>query len=376
MVKAPRPPEQPMSGPCLLCKREGQPDSGEHIIPASLGGALNVWGLICRECNSTRGSDTDAVLEKTFRELLILFGIRHQRTGRIKDLISEVDGRKMRYDYDRNVSTHAHPSAPEISTNEYGGITWRMRLPTGDEKEVAEQIERVRASFLKRYPDVKPEQIFVKPQKVVEPAPASTFEFLIDLNPGSEFNRAVHKIAFTGAAHLLGKAPFAGSEFDEVRAVIRGEATAPLIVFPEGSVLLRPPLHGITLHPQDGELLVLVSLLGGFQVAVRLGRWPEDQPVPPRGLIFDPQQHEVAFLETLDQVLGASDYDQLAPRLQIIRNAANFDLRVHQIVHAAWQESGFTEIPPGIQPSPEMLEKLSQSVAFKAVLLLQTGEVE
>ncbi|WP_175105887.1 HNH endonuclease [Pararobbsia alpina] len=88
---------------CALCN---QPfsivgNSGEHIVPNSIGGHRKVRGFICKDCNSRTGDGWDAELWRQFQHIALMHGIARDRgnvpaipvqTGSGKQLMLLPDG--------------------------------------------------------------------------------------------------------------------------------------------------------------------------------------------------------------------------------------------------------------------------------------------
>jgi hypothetical protein len=54
-------------------------DSGEHIVPNSIGGHRKVRGFICKDCNSRTGEEWDAELWRQFQHIALMHGIHRDR---------------------------------------------------------------------------------------------------------------------------------------------------------------------------------------------------------------------------------------------------------------------------------------------------------
>lgn len=69
------------SNNCALCDNPLSVvgDSGEHIIPNSIGGRRKIWGFICRGCNSTTGETWDAEIWKQFSHVAMMHGVERDR---------------------------------------------------------------------------------------------------------------------------------------------------------------------------------------------------------------------------------------------------------------------------------------------------------
>lgn len=66
---------------CALCEAPIAiaGDSGEHVIPNSIGGRRKIWGFICRDCNSATGETWDAEIWKQFSHVAMMHGVERDR---------------------------------------------------------------------------------------------------------------------------------------------------------------------------------------------------------------------------------------------------------------------------------------------------------
>ena len=55
------PAKREIKGHCILCHRDNQIMSDEHVIPEAIGGYLHI-DTICKECNSKLGANIDKLL--------------------------------------------------------------------------------------------------------------------------------------------------------------------------------------------------------------------------------------------------------------------------------------------------------------------------
>lgn len=66
---------------CALCNEPFSivGNSGEHIVPNSIGGHRKVRGFICKDCNSRTGDRWDAELWRQFQHIALMHGIERDR---------------------------------------------------------------------------------------------------------------------------------------------------------------------------------------------------------------------------------------------------------------------------------------------------------
>lgn len=84
---------------CYLCSAPltSQNDSGEHIIPNSIGGVREVKGFICRTCNGKAGETWDADLAKQLNKLALFFRVVRDRGENLAEVIETTAGEKFIY---------------------------------------------------------------------------------------------------------------------------------------------------------------------------------------------------------------------------------------------------------------------------------------
>lgn len=107
-------------GKCILCHRDGQIMSDEHVIPDAIGGHYHIYS-ICRDCNSKLGYAVDKHLLNNW--LTICKRYEHHLAGKSTvphPLLGEgtmEDGQKVRVEIDKegNLYPHLIPSAPIVS---------------------------------------------------------------------------------------------------------------------------------------------------------------------------------------------------------------------------------------------------------------------
>ncbi|VVQ18547.1 HNH endonuclease [Pseudomonas fluorescens] len=85
---------------CYLCSEPLTPqnDSGEHIIPNSIGGIREVKGFICRACNGKAGGTWDTDLAKQLNKLALFFRVVRDRGENRAEVIETTAGEKLIYD--------------------------------------------------------------------------------------------------------------------------------------------------------------------------------------------------------------------------------------------------------------------------------------
>ncbi|MFK4447479.1 hypothetical protein ABH944_007783 [Caballeronia udeis] len=70
-------------------------DSGEHIIPNSIGGRRKVWGFVCRDCNSRAGDSWDVEIWRQFSHIALMHGVDRDRGEVPAVLVKTVSGKQL-----------------------------------------------------------------------------------------------------------------------------------------------------------------------------------------------------------------------------------------------------------------------------------------
>lgn len=84
---------------CYLCSEPLTPqnNSGEHIIPNSIGGMREVKGFICRVCNGKAGETWDKDLAEQLNKLALIFRVARDRGENRAEVIETTAGEKLIY---------------------------------------------------------------------------------------------------------------------------------------------------------------------------------------------------------------------------------------------------------------------------------------
>ena len=346
--------------PCLLCTRPAVEGSGEHLMPAVLGGSRVVRGLLCRSCNSSTGHQLDAALEQILRPLIVLFGIRNHRSGHLPTLTFQAEGVKYRYDRSAHTITLAHPTEPQLEHHPDGSLSLSASIPTGQPR-VERQITQGLLRVLERT-GRDPAQFRTEHHRTVRRETAPAVPIAFELNCGDPLLvRALTKIAFLTAADLLGRQAFRKGAFDPVRAVIRGEGPGTVTLWPAGAQPQPVPHHAVTLHLQNGTLSALVTLFGELNFLVPLGPLAA-APSPLPGRTFDPQAHRSALIHSPDVVFGDTDEAAVRGGLSTMLRAGGWDAVRDRIVHEALTASGIAQLQEGEMITEEMSDRFTREL--------------
>lgn len=136
-------------GKCIICHREEQEMSDEHVIPEAIGGYYHIY-TVCKGCNSKLGYNVDKHLLNNW--LTIVKRNEHNLSGKSGNvphpLIAEgtlEDGRRVRMEKDKDGHLYPHliPEAPVVSDN---GKQIQLSIDSRDTKK----IDNIVKAILKR----------------------------------------------------------------------------------------------------------------------------------------------------------------------------------------------------------------------------------
>ncbi|MDR6419884.1 hypothetical protein J2801_002135 [Paraburkholderia phenoliruptrix] len=139
---------------CALCEDPIalRGDSGEHIIPNSIGGRRRIWGFICKDCNSRAGDSWDAELWRQFSHIASMHGIDRER-GEIPAIpVKTVSGKQLVLLPDGSLMPQ-RISFAKVSNPEGKGFLINATVRTSHE---AEDMVRGLAA---RYPEINAEEM-------------------------------------------------------------------------------------------------------------------------------------------------------------------------------------------------------------------------
>src|ERR1700722_11830486 len=124
---------------CVLCGRclTQENRTIEHVVAASLGGALSTNIVICRECNSEMGNRIDAGLHNELMFLTASFEITNARepSKGVPTLKYEsLDGRKLQFTHGSDYVTNQR--IEHLKSAEVDGITKiSLSIPVGEKHD-------------------------------------------------------------------------------------------------------------------------------------------------------------------------------------------------------------------------------------------------
>lgn len=187
-------------GYCIICHRDNQELSDEHVIPEAIGGYYHIYN-VCKNCNSKLGDHVDKLLLNHW----LIKAARHEKSlkgykGHIPNpLIGEGSlstGEKVRVeqDDDGKISVRFIPTSPEVSDD---GKSFKIQVDAKDEKT----IPKIRNKILKRHNiDETKVQIVSDCQVVKIDRPEVRMQFAIDIK---SYKIGLLKIAYEFAADKI-----------------------------------------------------------------------------------------------------------------------------------------------------------------------------
>ncbi|RMS92478.1 HNH endonuclease [Pseudomonas coronafaciens] len=128
---------------CYLCNTliTPQNDSGEHIIPNSIGGIREVKGFICRVCNGKAGETWDSDLAKQLNKMALFFRVVRSRGENRAEVIETTAGEKLIYD-----KSSLKFFAPEINKEDVGdGV--HFQISANDMKQARQIVTGLKRKY-------------------------------------------------------------------------------------------------------------------------------------------------------------------------------------------------------------------------------------
>ncbi|EPM73631.1 hypothetical protein A584_00385 [Pseudomonas syringae pv. theae ICMP 3923] len=128
---------------CYLCSEPltFQNDSGEHIIPNSIGGKREVKGFICGACNGAAGETWDSDLAKQFNKLALFFRVVRDRGENRSEVIETTAGEKLIYG--KNSLKFFAP----VITQEVRGAGIHLQISANNMKQAREILKGLKRTY-------------------------------------------------------------------------------------------------------------------------------------------------------------------------------------------------------------------------------------
>ncbi len=128
---------------CYLCSEPLTPlnDSGEHIIPNSIGGFREVKGFLCRTCNGSAGETWDADLAKQMNKLALFFRVVRDRGENRDEVIETSAGEKLIFG--KNSLKFV---APEIKKEDKGDSV-NIQISANDMKQARQILNGLKRTY-------------------------------------------------------------------------------------------------------------------------------------------------------------------------------------------------------------------------------------
>ncbi|WP_057455412.1 HNH endonuclease, partial [Pseudomonas savastanoi] len=128
---------------CYLCSEPltFQNDSGEHIIPNSIGGKREVKGFICGACNGAAGETWDSDLAKQLNKLALFFRVVRDRGENRSEVIETTAGEKLIYG--KNSLKFFAP----VITQEVRGAGIHLQISANNMKQAREILKGLKRTY-------------------------------------------------------------------------------------------------------------------------------------------------------------------------------------------------------------------------------------
>lgn len=351
---------------CALCDNPFAVagDSGEHIIPNSIGGRRKIWGFICRGCNSSAGETWDAEIWKQFSHVAMMHGVARDRGDPPSIRIQTVDGNRYLLLPDGSMTIER----PTYSA-EQGEAGMNINISARDTKEARRMAKQV----ANKHPNLDVESLLdgmTARETPLESPVTFTAGFGGELAGRSMVKSA---IALTAAAGLPAHASDTAMEY------LRDAAAPPPYAFfyIRDLVANRPPLHAFNCVSVVGDpsrriLLGYVEYFSMSRIVVILSEAYDGEPIQAT-YAFNPASGEPVDLQ-IDLELRDDELDLIRKNEAVTDETysealgAGFDIIYKRSQMRQWQrETGAAfeyackklEIPPdGVIP-PERAREFS-----------------
>ncbi len=118
-------------GRCAICDQQitKETDSGEHVVPNSIGGRKKVRGFICNPCNNSVGKTWDAKLASQLNWFCVAIGIARDRGKSPDEIVKAVDGKEFRIGANGTM-TLKDPLFQVVEENGMANVTMFARSPS------------------------------------------------------------------------------------------------------------------------------------------------------------------------------------------------------------------------------------------------------
>ena len=133
-------------GKCIICHRDGQEMSDEHVIPEAIGGYYHIYS-VCKDCNSKLGYQVDKhLLNNWFTDAKRNEHNLPGKSGKVPHpLIAEgtlEDGRRVRMEKDEEGHLYPYliPDAPVVSDD---GRTIQFSVDSRDTKNIDKMVNAI-----------------------------------------------------------------------------------------------------------------------------------------------------------------------------------------------------------------------------------------
>ncbi|MFM0058699.1 HNH endonuclease [Paraburkholderia phytofirmans] len=258
---------------CALCDNPIalKGDSGEHIIPNSIGGRRKIWGFICRDCNSRAGDSWDAEIWRQFSHVAMMHGVERDRGEPPSIKVQTVDGSRYLLLPDGSMTVE-HPTF----SAEPGEQGTNINVTARDAKEA----QRMAKQIANKHPQLDLQSLLAAMTAVETPL-ESPVTFTSGFG-GELAGRSMVKSAVALAAAIGVDA----RTCDVAMSYLKSEAAMPSYAFfyVRDLVADRPTLHAFNCvsvvgDPSRRTLLAYVEYFSLSRIVVILSETYDDKPV-------------------------------------------------------------------------------------------------
>lgn len=207
---------------CVICKKEKEQLTDEHVFPDAIGGTL-VLTNVCKECNDRLGHSVDHHLVDNWliQSERLLLKIRG-KTGNIpnpleKGVLAKNHKQQVRYYFDKEGNPKEVYLVPHVEKEKKDDNSEIVKISM--DKKDKDKLPGIINKMLKRNgkPELTNEEIEKQVIEGTDPNPSIKMSFTMDI---VEYKRAILKIAYELAHYWLGDKYFDDTNGEIIRQCI------------------------------------------------------------------------------------------------------------------------------------------------------------
>lgn len=242
---------------CIYCRDENREPSGEHVIAAALGGALELPpALVCKPCNGAFDREIDRPVRDDLDQIVVDLGIPNRRGKTAsREVAVLVDGEERKF-----LATKGEVRPAErrkLLRKDPGGKRYEFRADS------AAELEQARLELQRKNPDAT-----VLLSEIEERFPPALPDERTEIDfAAPHWARWASKTAVNVLAYVFGREFITRSEFDDLREHARHGGVAPKGLLWGGTTSSEdtselPTRHEIKVEVNASRLSVRVMLFG------------------------------------------------------------------------------------------------------------------